>query len=122
VDVTGTYTLRTLGGNSLPTLGTGELVHAITIVLDDGGSCTFTGLFQPEQENPEGEVENFAFDSCSYSLDGTELTLNLADEEEEAFSVTTQILDGQFTLEILIQDDTNEDDEGVPGAAVFVKV
>ena len=119
-DVTGTYVLETVGGQPVPALGTGELLHSMTIVLEEGGSCSFGGEVQGAQEDPAGEVVTFAFASCEYSLDGTELTLVLVDEGEED-SMTAHLSDGRIVLQILIWDDADETDEGVMGDAVFVK-
>ena len=67
--MTGTYTLRTLGGNPLPTLGNGELMISTTIVLDDGGACSLSGRARRAQEDPNGEIEEFTTPGCTYSLD-----------------------------------------------------
>jgi hypothetical protein len=119
--VPGTYVLQTIGGKSLPTLGTGELVHSMTIVLDESGSCSFTGRAQPEQENPSGTIYEISFQSCSYNLDGTELTITFVDEEGEEGGLTAQLSNGRIVLPILIQDDGDDSDSGEMGEAIFVR-
>lgn len=122
-DVTGTYTLRTLGGETVPALGTGELVISMTIVLNEDGSCSFSGTARPAQEDPNGEIEEVAFDSCSYTLSGAELTLALTSEGEEV-TMTAQLVGDEITLQVRIWNDADgSDEEDAPfGDAVFVKV
>lgn len=108
--VTGTYNLQTVNGQPLPALGNDEILHSMTIVLEDGGACSLSGMIQPEQEDENGEVISIVFASCSYTLDGTELTLELVDERDEEGSMTAELSDGR----IIIHDE-------VAGEIVFVK-
>lgn len=121
-DVTGTYELQTVGGQPLPALGTGEMLHAGTIVLEEDGSCSVSATSNGDQDDPDGELITFTFQSCEYSLEGTHLTLAVFDEEEGSATLTGQLSDGQIILQILIWDDGDETDEGTMGDAVFVKV
>lgn len=108
--VTGTYNLQTVNGQPLPALGNDEILHSMTIVLEEGGNCSFSGMIQPAQEDENGEVISIVFESCSYTLDGTELTLELIDERGEEGSMPAELSDGR----IIIHDE-------VAGEIVFVK-
>lgn len=125
VDVSGTYTLRTLGGETLPTLGNGELVIAWTIVLNGDGSCSFSGTSRRAQEDPNGEIEESGTVSCSYTLEGTALTLVIVwDEGEEGEVVPAELVGDEITLQVRIWDDGDgsEEEDAEFGDAVFVKV
>lgn len=117
VDVTGTYVLVSVGGQSLPAQGNGEIMYSGTIVLHEGGSCSVSGESQPGEE-----IVSYTFQACSYSLDGTELTLDVVDERGEAGVMTAQLVDEQIIIEILVRDDGDESDEGYPADIVLQKV
>ena len=110
LDVSGTYVLQTVNGEPLPAVGNDEMLHGGTIVLAEDGSCSFRVQFQPDQDDPDGEVLDVTFTNCSYSLDGTELTMEMIDERDEELTLTATLSDGAIT----IHDD-------VAGDIVFVK-
>src|SRR5690606_7731339 len=106
VDVSGTYTLRTLGGKTLPTLGNGELVIAWTIVLNGDGGCSCSGTSRRAQEDPNGEIEESGTVNCSYTLEDTALSLVFVwAEGEDGEAVPAVLVGEEITLQVPIWDD-----------------